>query len=57
MERPAQERQLDLLELAASVIQRKRLDPITRAETVSLLKLLLNECSTALAKTSEVADE
>ena len=57
MEGQAQGRQLDLLELAASAIQRQRLDPTARAEIANLLKLLLNECSAALAKTSEADDE
>jgi hypothetical protein len=57
MERHAQDRQLDLLELATSAIQRQRLDPVARAEIASLLKLLLDECSAALAKTNEADDE
>ena len=57
MDRHAQWRQLDLLELATSAIQRQRLDPMTRTEIINLLKLLLNEHSAALAKAKEAADE
>lgn len=57
MERHAQWRQLDLLELATSAIQRQRLDPMIRAEVISLLKLLVNESSAALAKAKETDDE
>jgi hypothetical protein len=49
----AQWRQLDLLVLANKT-QFQRLDPI-RAEVTGLLKLLLDECSTANA--TEAADE
>jgi hypothetical protein len=56
MEQHTQCQQLDLLELAASAIRRQRLDPIARAEIVSLLKLLLNECSATLAN-AETDDE
>jgi hypothetical protein len=45
MERHAQGRQLDLIELATSAILRQRHDPMARAEIVDLLKLLLNEYS------------
>jgi hypothetical protein len=44
----AQRQQLDLLELTTNAIHRHRIDPIDRAEIVSLLKLLINECSAAL---------
>jgi len=57
MDRHAQWRQLDLLELATSAIQRQRLDPMTRTEITNLLKLLLNEYSAALAKAKEADDE
>jgi hypothetical protein len=57
MERHAQCQQLDLLELATNAIQRQRLDPVARAEIVSLLKLLINECSAALAKAKGADDE
>jgi hypothetical protein len=57
MEGQALGRQLDLLELAISAIQRRRLDPIARAEIVGLLKLLLNECSAPVVKTDEADDE
>jgi hypothetical protein len=43
--------------LATNVIQRQRLDPVARAEIVSLLKLLINECSAALAKAKGADDE
>ena len=57
MKRHAQWRQLDLLKLATTAIQRQRLDPMMRAELTSLLKLLINECSAALAKAKEADDE
>ena len=57
MEQNAQWRQLDLLVLATSAIQRQRLDPMTRTEIINLLKLLLNEYSAALAKAKEADDE
>ena len=50
-------RQLDLLVLATSAIQRQRLDPMVRSEVTGLLKLLLDECSAALAKAKEADDE
>ena len=56
MEQHARWRQLDLLVLATSAIQRQRLDPMIRSEVAGLLKLLLNECSAARAKAKE-ADE
>jgi hypothetical protein len=57
MERYAQWRQLDLLELAMTALQRQRLDPMMRKELTSLLKLLINECGATLAKTKEADDE
>ena len=57
MKRHAQWRQLDLLKLATTAIQRQRLDPMMRAELTGLLKLLINECSAALAKANEADDE
>jgi hypothetical protein len=57
MKRHVQWRQLNLLELATSAVQRQQLDPIVRAEIVSLLKQLFNDDSAAIAKTSEAADE
>ena len=57
MGRHAQGRQLDLLELASTAIQRKRLDPMMRTELTGLLKLLINACSAALAKAKEADDE
>ena len=57
MKRHAQWRQLDLLKLATTAIQRQRLDPMMRAELTGLLKLLINECSAALAKVKEADDE
>jgi len=57
MKRHAQWRQLDLLKLATTAIQRQRLDPMMRAELTGLLKLLINECSAALAKAKEADDE
>jgi hypothetical protein len=53
----AQWRQLDLLVLATSASRRQRLDPMVRAEVTGLLKLLLDECGAALAKTTEAGDE
>jgi hypothetical protein len=57
MEQHAQWRQLDLLEIATSAIQRQRLDPMIRGEVTVLLKLLLNESGAALAKTKEADNE
>jgi len=57
MEHHARWRQLDLLVLATSAIQRQRLDPMIRSEVADLLKLLLNECSAARAKAKEADDE
>jgi hypothetical protein len=57
MKRDTQWRQLDLLNLATTAIQRQRLDPMMRAELTGLLKLLINECSAALAKAKETDDE
>jgi len=57
MERDVQWRQLDLLDLATSAIQRQRLDPMIRTEIINLLKLLLNEYSAALRKAKEADDE
>ena len=57
MERHAQWRQLDLLEVASTAIQQQRLDPMMRTELTVLLKLLINECSPALAKAKEADDE
>jgi hypothetical protein len=57
MERYARWRQLDLLELAMTALQRQRLDPMMRKELASLLKLLINECGATLAKTKEADDE
>jgi hypothetical protein len=57
MERYAQWRQLDRLELAMTALQRQRLDPMMRKELASLLKLLINECGATLAKTKEADDE
>ena len=57
MKRHAQGRQLDLLKLATTAIQRERLDPMMRTELTGLLKLLINECSAALAKAKEADDE
>jgi hypothetical protein len=57
MKQNAQWRQLDLLVLATSAIQRQRLDPMIRAEVIALLKLLLNEYSAVLAKAKEAGNE
>jgi hypothetical protein len=57
MEQPAECRQLDLLVLATSASQHQRLDPMIRAEVTGLLKLLIDECSAALAKAKEATDE
>ncbi|MGY3619389.1 hypothetical protein [Bradyrhizobium sp. USDA 10063] len=57
MEQNSQQQQLDLLELATNAIKRQQLGPIVRAEIVSLLKLMLNECSAGRAKVNEVNDE
>jgi len=53
----AQGRQLDLLVLARRNTRYQRLDALARAEVTVLLKLLLDECSAALAKATEAADE
>jgi hypothetical protein len=53
----ARRQQLDLLELTTNTIQRHRLDPIVRAQIVSLLKLPINERSAALAKAEGADDE
>jgi hypothetical protein len=57
MEQRAEWRQLDLLVLATSASQHQRLDPMIRAEVTGLLKLLIDECSAALAKAKEATDE
>jgi hypothetical protein len=57
MKRHAQWRQLDLLKLATTAIQRQRLDAMMRTELTGLLKLLINECSAVLAKAKEADDE
>lgn len=57
MEQHKRWQQLDMLELAATAIQRRRLDPAVRAELTGLLKLLINECSVARANTVEAGDE
>jgi hypothetical protein len=57
MEGDAQLRQLDLLELATTAIQRQRLDPMMRTELTGLLKLLIGECSAGLARAKEADDE
>jgi hypothetical protein len=57
MEQHARWRQLDLVVLAKSAIQHQRLDPMVRSEVTGLLKLLLNECSTAPATAKEADDE
>jgi hypothetical protein len=57
MERHAQWRQLDLLEVASTATQQQRLDPKMRTELTGLLKLLINECIAALAKAKEAGNE
>jgi hypothetical protein len=37
--------------------QWRQLDPMIRAEVTGLLKLLIDECSAALAKAKEATDE
>jgi hypothetical protein len=49
-------RQLDLLEFATSASQ-NRLDPMVRAEVISLLKLLLNEHRAVRAEAKGAGDE
>ena len=49
-------RQLDLLEFATTVSQH-RLDPMIRAEVISLLKLLLDERHAARAAAKGADDE
>ena len=53
----AQARQLDLLVLVRRETRYQQLDAVTRAEVTGLLKLLLDECSAALAKATEAADD
>lgn len=50
-------RQLDLLAITAGTVQHQRLDPLVRLEVTSLLKLLLDECSTARPKAPEADNE
>ena len=50
-------RQLDLLVLTTGAIQHQRLDPLVCSEVTGLLKLLLDECSAALAQAREADDE
>ncbi|MGY4167630.1 MULTISPECIES: hypothetical protein [Bradyrhizobium] len=50
-------RQLDLAAVTAGTVQHQRLDPLIRLEVTSLLKLLLDECSTARAKVTEADNE
>ena len=57
MQQRAEWRQLDLLVLATSAIQRQRLDPMMRAEIARLLKLLIIECSADVTKVKEKDDE
>jgi hypothetical protein len=57
MEQHARWRQLDLVVLAKSAIEHQRLDSMVRSEVTGLLKLLLNECSTAPATAKEADDE
>ena len=57
MEQHARWQQLDLLVLATSAIQRRRLDPRIRSEVAGLFKLLLNECSAAHSRAKEADDE
>jgi hypothetical protein len=44
MEQHPRSQQLDLLVLAASEIERQRLNPASRSEIIVLLQALLNEC-------------
>jgi hypothetical protein len=50
-------RQLDLLVRIPDIRQQQKLDPLVRAEVACLLKLLLNECSAALAPKAPEADD
>jgi hypothetical protein len=51
-------RQLNLLALIPGVSRHQKLDPLVRVEVTGLIKLLLNECSAALAaKAPEANDE
>ena len=50
-------RQLDLLVRIPGVSKQQKLDPLVRAEVTGLLKLLLNECSAALAPKAPEADD
>ncbi len=50
-------RQLDLLAITAGTVQHQRLDPLVRLEVTSLLKLLLDACSTARPKVPEADNE
>ena len=56
MEQHPRWRQLDLLVLAASEVERQRLNPAIRSEIIDLLQALLNECVVANPK-AEVDDD
>jgi hypothetical protein len=47
MEQHPRSQQLDLLVLAASEVERQRLNPAIRSEIIDLLQALLNECVVA----------
>lgn len=56
MERPAQERQLDLLMLTADDLEPRLFDLATRARIVTLLKVLLSD-RLALVRTPAETDD
>ena len=57
MEQQARWRQLDLLVVDKSAIQRQRLAPLTRLEITKLLELLLDECVIGAVSAKEPAHE
>ncbi len=57
MEQQAQERQLDLLMLAAEDVTPRQFDPATRAEIVTLLKALLSDRLTLIRMPAETDDD
>jgi hypothetical protein len=57
MERPAQERQLDLLMLTADDLEPRLFDLATRAQIVTLLKVLLSDRLALVKMPAETDDD
>ena len=57
MEQRAQERQLDLLTLAADDVAPPLFDPATRAQIVTLLKVLLSDRLALVSMPTETDDD